>query len=69
MNYIKPDFALISAGLKNKFHHPSNEVLERLQMLNANILRTDKQGAVILKSDGNSVAQVKWKDFSVHISK
>jgi hypothetical protein len=33
-------------------------------MFNANILRTDKLGAVLLKSDGNSVSQIKWKDLS-----
>jgi competence protein ComEC len=59
LNYIQPHFALISAGIKNKFHHPSKEVLERLRMFNANILRTDKLGAVLLKSDGNSVSQIK----------
>jgi competence protein ComEC len=64
LNYIQPHFALISAGIKNKFHHPSKEVLERLRMFNANILRTDKLGAVLLKSDGNSVSQIKWKDLS-----
>jgi len=62
LNNIEPRFALISAGLKNKFHHPSQEVLARLQMFHANILRTDKQGAVLLRSDGNSVSQVSWKD-------
>ena len=62
LNYIKPDFALISAGLKNKFHHPSGEVMARLHLFNANILRTDKLGAVILRSDGNSVSEIKWKD-------
>jgi|CZKP01.1.fsa_nt_gi competence protein ComEC len=63
LNYIQPHFALISAGIKNKFHHPSQEVLARLRMFHPNILRTDKQGSVILKSDGNSVSQVKWKDY------
>jgi competence protein ComEC len=62
LNYIKPHFALISAGIKNKFNHPSKEVLAKLQMFNANILRTDKQGAVLLRSDGNSVSEIKWKD-------
>jgi competence protein ComEC len=62
LNNIQPQFALISAGIKNKFHHPAKEVLARLRMFHANILRTDKQGAVLLKSDGESVSQVNWKD-------
>ena len=64
LNYIQPHLALISAGLKNKYHHPSEEVLERLRIFNADILRTDKQGAVLLRSDGNSVSQIKWREFS-----
>ena len=63
LNDIQPHFALISAGIKNKFHHPSMEVLERLRMFNANILRTDKQEAVLLRSDGNYVSLVNWKIF------
>jgi competence protein ComEC len=62
LNYIKPHFALISAGIKNKYNHPSGEVIARLQMFNANILRTDRQGAVLLRSDGNSISQIKWKN-------
>jgi len=63
LHYIQPHLALISAGLKNKYHHPSMEVLERLRIINADILRTDKQGAVLLRSDGNSVSQIKWREF------
>jgi competence protein ComEC len=62
LNNIQPQFALISSGIKNKFHHPSKEVLARLRMFHANILRTDKLGAVFLRSDGESVSQVNWKD-------
>jgi competence protein ComEC len=62
LNYIQPHFALISAGIKNKFNHPSKEVLTRLRMFHANIMRSDKQGAVLLKSDGNAVSQINWKD-------
>jgi competence protein ComEC len=62
LNNIKPTKALISAGIKNKYHHPSAEVLAKLQMFHANIFRTDKQGAILLISDGYSVTRVKWKD-------
>jgi len=64
LNYIQPRFALISAGLKNKYHHPSGDVLARLKMLHTDILRTDKLGAVLLRSDGNTVRQINWKDNS-----
>jgi competence protein ComEC len=69
LNNIQPHYALISAGIKNKFNHPSCEVLERLRLFHANILRTDKQGAILLKSDGFSVSQVKLSDVSKQFSK
>ena len=62
LNKIQPKFALISAGIKNKYKHPSGDVLARLRMFHANILRTDKEGAILLKSDGNIVSQVKLND-------
>ncbi|MDR3610662.1 MAG: DNA internalization-related competence protein ComEC/Rec2 [Ignavibacteriaceae bacterium] len=62
LNNIKPHFALISAGIKNKFHHPAQEVLERLHAFNSDILRTDKLGAVLLRSDGYYVSNVNWRD-------
>jgi competence protein ComEC len=62
LNKIQPQFALISAGIKNKYNHPSAGVLARLRMFHTNILRTDKEGAVLLKSDGNTISRVKLND-------
>jgi competence protein ComEC len=62
LRYVQPRYALISAGFKNKYHHPSNEVIARLKMFNANILRSDKQGAVLLRSDGIAVSNINWKE-------
>jgi competence protein ComEC len=62
LNKIQPQYALISAGIKNKYNHPSSEVLARLRMFHTNILRTDKEGAILLKSDGNTISQVKLND-------
>jgi len=44
---IKPETAIISVG-KNSWGHPTEEVLERLQSIGAQILRTD-QGKIKLK--------------------
>jgi len=43
---IKPRVALISAGEKNHFGHPHQEVLNRLKTTNTIIYRTDLQGAI-----------------------
>lgn len=43
---IHPDFAVISAGKNNRYGHPHEEVLDRLQKFNVIIFRTDENGAV-----------------------
>lgn len=63
LNAVSPKISLISAGVKNKFAHPSEIVLDRLKKLNSKILRTDSAGAVLLQSDGNEIRIVDWRNF------
>jgi competence protein ComEC len=44
INQINPKVVLISAGENNRYGHPHNEVLERLNSIA--VFRTDKQGAI-----------------------
>lgn len=46
LDYLQPKTALISAGVKNRFGHPQQEVISRLQKLDIRIYRTDKDGAI-----------------------
>lgn len=50
LEMVKPKTAIISVG-KNTFGHPSEEVLGRLKAKNIEILRTDKVGNVIIRTD------------------
>ena len=43
---VKPKVALIGVGKDNKFGHPNDGVLERLQKLNCKIFRTDLDGEI-----------------------
>jgi competence protein ComEC len=61
LEYVKPDYAMISAGIMNRYHHPNKEVIDRLTEMHVNIFRTDQSGAVLMRSDGNSVQNVNWK--------
>lgn len=49
LQYIKPQYAVISCGKKNRYGHPHKETLERLQAAGAEVYRTDSSGAVILR--------------------
>ena len=61
LNSVKPKLSLVSAGFKNKFGHPSNKILKRLQNSGSKILRTDLSGASILQSDGDSIKIIQWR--------
>ncbi len=47
---ISPKLAIISVG-ENRFGHPSQKTLERLNNLNVKVLRTDKDGDITIFSD------------------
>jgi competence protein ComEC len=55
LDAVSPQYAVISVGAKNKFGHPTKETLGRLADHGIKVFRTDLSGAIVLKSDGNSV--------------
>jgi len=50
---VNPRLAVISVGADNKFGHPSNEVLERLDP--ENIYRTDQHSTIEFITNGESL--------------
>ncbi len=63
LNTVTPDAGIISAGIKNKFKHPSEIILERLKSRNIQYRRTDLDGAVIIQSDGENYKFIDWRNF------
>ena len=51
-----PDYAIISVGKDNGYKHPSAETLNRLKDCGVQVFRTDLQGQIICKSDGETVS-------------
>jgi competence protein ComEC len=49
---VQPRVGIISSGEDNPYGHPSPELLERLQNAAVSTLRTDKDGAVHVLTDG-----------------
>ena len=45
---IHPEMAVISVGAKNTYGHPTQETLDRLRQVGADIKRTDIDGTVVL---------------------
>ena len=56
----RPRLAVISVGARNPFRHPSVEALARLEAVGARVYRTDRDGAVILETDGRVLRVTAW---------
>jgi competence protein ComEC len=52
---VSPQWAVISCGLRNRFGHPRQEVLEELQAAHVRTYRTDINGATSFRLDGKEV--------------
>jgi competence protein ComEC len=60
INLASPEIGLISAGFKNKFGHPKQEVIDRLTSRKTELFRTDLDRAVIVRSDGQDIQIIDW---------
>lgn len=52
---VMPKIALIGVGKNNNFGHPSNSTLENLNYINSNIYRTDKNGEIVIHTNGRKI--------------
>ena len=56
LDAVSPMFAVISDGFENSFRHPHPMVLERLTAHRAEVLRTDRDGLVTIRTDGRRIS-------------
>lgn len=52
---VHPGVAVICVGERNRFNFPSWKIVSQLKDLGTRVYRTDRDGAVIISSDGNSL--------------
>lgn len=55
MKKVNPKYAVISCGEDNRYGHPHSEVLNRFRAMGIKLFRTDEQGTIVAKSDGNTI--------------
>ncbi|MGN0460278.1 MAG: ComEC/Rec2 family competence protein [Ruminococcus sp.] len=53
---VCPDYAVISCGKDNRYGHPHEETLKKLNDMEVTIHRTDEEGTVVAQSDGKSIS-------------
>ena len=56
---VNPQIVLIGVGENNKFGHPNESVIERLELLGSKIYRTDKMGEISVEIDKKGKIRVK----------
>jgi beta-lactamase superfamily II metal-dependent hydrolase len=56
---VSPDTALISVSKNNTYGHPTAQTLSRLKNAGAEILRTDQEGTIVLRSRGETFERVR----------
>lgn len=55
LGYVNPEYAIISVGKDNKYGHPNQEILDKLNQFKIPILRTDEKGTIKITSDGENL--------------
>jgi competence protein ComEC len=55
LDAVKPEVALVSVGAGNRYGHPAPEVLDAFAERGVEVLRTDRDGDLVLRSDGRTL--------------
>lgn len=50
-----PEYAVISCGKDNQYGHPDKDVMDKLESMDIQVYRTDKQGTITATSDGTTI--------------
>lgn len=59
---VRPAIAVVSVGARNAYGHPNAGALARLAAIGAGVYRTDRDGAVIVETDGRALSVTRWSD-------
>lgn len=52
---VTPRLALVSVGAGNVYRHPSDDVVRSLAAVGAVVMRTDRHGSIVVRTDGSSI--------------
>jgi competence protein ComEC len=52
---VAPKIAVVSCGIRNRYGHPFPATIDTLRAAGATVHRTDRRGAVVVRTDGESL--------------
>ncbi len=63
---VRPEYAVFTVGYLNRFGHPRQEILRRYADSGAALLRSDRDGAILVEMDGQGMALERYRDTHRH---
>jgi competence protein ComEC len=61
---VNPWLTLFSVGYRNHFGHPNEQVVERYRNLGSQMMRSDRDGAVLLQFKDNGITVASWREMN-----
>jgi competence protein ComEC len=58
---VLPGYAIFTAGYRNHFGHPKAEVVARYQEAGSELLRSDRDGAILVEMNQNTLEIQKYR--------
>jgi competence protein ComEC len=55
LDAVRPRLALVSVGAGNVYHLPTPMIMDRLAARGAQVLRTDRLGTIVARTDGRRI--------------
>jgi competence protein ComEC len=55
LDAVRPRLALVSVGARNSYHLPTPAIMQRLAAYGAQVLRTDRLGTIVARTDGQRI--------------
>jgi competence protein ComEC len=64
LDAVRPAFGVISVGFENSYNIPNTEVLTRLEQRHSEVLRTDLDGLISIRTDGRrlELETMRWSE-------
>ncbi|RFC39992.1 MAG: competence protein ComEC [Candidatus Nitrotoga sp. CP45] len=58
---VHPRYAVFTVGYRNRFGHPKEEIVERYRAMGSELLRSDKDGAIVVEMDTQNVSVERYR--------
>jgi len=58
---VNPHYVVFTTGYRNRYRHPNHKVVQRYKKLGAMLLRSDEDGAILVKMDAKNMSVERYR--------